>query len=210
MKKKLFLLFAALLAVGQNVFAYDFSYTYQGKTLFYTIESNGVRVDNPLNGNYYSYVTGVVVIPDSVENNGTKYAVTSIGSNAFHGCSGLTSIVVEVGNTHYDSRDNCNAIIQTDLNLLIQGCNSTVIPNTVTAIGDWAFWGCSGLTSVTIPNSVTSIGGSAFYGCTGLTSVTIGGSVTSIGSWAFSNCSGLTSVTIPNSVTIDSRPKRNL
>ncbi len=95
-------------------------------------------------------------------------SVTSIGNYAFYGCSGLTSIVVEEGNTHYDSRDNCNAIIQTDLNLLVQGCNTTVIPNTVTAIGSYAFYNCGSLTSVTIPNSVTSIGSNAFSGCDGL------------------------------------------
>ena len=76
-----------------------------------------------------------------------------------------------------------------------------VIPDTVTVIGEKAFYCCSGLTSVTIPNSVTSIGGGAFSGCSGLTSVTIPNSVTSIGDWAFSYCSSLTSVTIPNSVT---------
>ena len=127
--------------------------------------------------------------------------MTSIGTSAFAHCSGLTSIIVEAGNTHYDSRDSCNAIIQTDLGLLIQGCQSTVIPEGITAIGNDAFRGCSGLTSVTIPNSVTSIGYSAFDGCNSLTSVTIPNSVTSIGSSAFYGCSGLTSVTIPNSVT---------
>ena len=81
------------------------------------------------------------------------------------------------------------------------GLTSVAIPNSVTSIGDRAFWGCSGLTSVTIPNSVTSIGDFAFYYCSGLTSVTIPNSVTSIGEWAFYYCSGLTSVTIPNSVT---------
>ena len=94
MNKKLFLLLATLLAVGQNAFAYDFSYTYQGKTLFYTIQGNGVRVDNPTNGNYYSYVTGDLVIPDSVENNGIKYAVISIGQSTFGDCSGLTSVTI--------------------------------------------------------------------------------------------------------------------
>ena len=128
-------------------------------------------------------------------------SVTSIGNQAFSGCSGLTSIVVSNGNTHYDSRNNCNAIIVTSTNTLIVGCQNTVIPNSVTTIGNHAFYNCSGLTSVTIPNSVTTIGYLAFDNCSGLTSVTIGNSVTSIGSSAFSGCSGLTSVTIPNSVT---------
>ena len=72
---------------------------------------------------------------------------------------------------------------------------------TVTSIGDYAFYCCSGLKSVTIPDSVTSIGDGAFYCCSGLTSVTIPDSVTIIGNWAFSYCSRLTSVTIPDSVT---------
>ena len=68
-------------------------------------------------------------------------------------------------------------------------------------LGDYAFYGCSGLTSLTIPSSVTSIGGDAFRDCSGLTSLTIPSSVTSIGSYAFCDCSGLTSLTIPSSVT---------
>ena len=122
-------------------------------------------------------------------------SVTSIGYIAFWGCSGLTSVVVAEGNYVYDSRDNCNAIIETSTNTLITGCKNTVIPNSVTSIGA-AFWGCSGLTSITIPNSVTSIGRCAFYDCYGLTSVTIPNSVTSIGNYAFYDCYGLTSVTI--------------
>ena len=127
-------------------------------------------------------------------------SVTSIGSYAFNGCSGLTTIIVDEGNSKYDSREDCNAIIESETNTLISGCKSTIIPNSVTSIGDYAFYYCS-ITSVTIPNSVTSIGSSAFYDCSGLTSVTIPNSVTSIGYSAFSGCSGLTSVTIPNSVT---------
>ena len=128
-------------------------------------------------------------------------SVTSIGNYAFYGCSGLTSISVESGNKKYDSRNNCNAIIETASNTLIIGCKNTTIPNSVTSIGSSAFSGCSGLTSVTIPNSVTSIGYNAFNGCSGLTSVTIPNSVTSIGESAFFDCSKLTSITIPNSVT---------
>jgi len=129
------------------------------------------------------------------------HSVTSIGDMVFYGCTGLTSIVVESGNTIYDSRNDCNAIIETSTNTLMQGCKTTTILNSVTSIGGSAFSGCTGLTSITIPNSVTSIGGSAFSGCTGLTSITIPNSVTSIGDYAFNSCTGLTSITIPNSVT---------
>ena len=128
-------------------------------------------------------------------------SVTSIGSGAFSDCSSLTSMVVEEGNTIYDSRDNCNAIIETATNTLIAGCKNTIIPNSVTSIGDKAFYYCSSLTSITIGNSVTSIGNNAFYYCSSLTSITIPEGVTSIGYKAFAGCSSLTSITIPNSVT---------
>ena len=115
-------------------------------------------------------------------------SVTSIGNGAFYNCSGLTSITVDSKNTIYDSRNNCNAIIRKSDNTLLFGCKNTIIPNSVTSIGNGAFYKCSGLTSMTIPNSVTSIGESAFYGCSGLTSLTIPNSVTSIGYRAFSGC----------------------
>ena len=99
-------------------------------------------------------------------------SVTSIGKYAFVDCPNLASIVVESGNPNYDSRNDCNAIIETASNTLIAGCKNTIIPNNVTNIGKRAFYGCSGLTSVIIPNSVTSIGNFAFYNCSGLTSVT--------------------------------------
>ena len=126
-----------------------------------------------------------VVIPNSVTSIGVRAftrcsgltsitipnSVTSIGMYAFSHCSGLESIVVEKGNTKYDSRNNCNAIIETKSNTLITGCKNTVIPNSVTSIGHYAFSGCSGLTSITIPNSIKSIGSGAFYNCENLTDV---------------------------------------
>lgn len=128
-------------------------------------------------------------------------SVTNIGDDVFRGCTGLTSIVVERGNTIYDSRNNCNAIIETATNTLIQGCNTTTIPNSVTSIGRGAFGGCSGLTSIAISDGVVSIGDGAFSGCTGLTSFAIPNGVANIGRFIFTGCKSLTSIIIPNSVT---------
>ena len=135
-------------------------------------------------------------------------SVTSIGADAFGSCPALASIQVEAGNTIYDSRDNCNAIIEKSSNTLIAGCKNSVIPSTVTSIGDWAFY-YSGLASVTIPSSVTSIGPWAFGG-TALTSLTIPASVTSIGNDAFSYCNGLLSINVADGNTMyDSRDNCN-
>ena len=123
-------------------------------------------------------------------------SVTSIGSGAFLECTGLGSISVAAENTKYDSRNNCNALIETATNTLIQGCNNTVIPGGVTSIGDYAFYLFTGLTGIEIPASVTTIGNDAFCRCTGLTSIEIPAGMTDIGNDAFSGCSGLTSVTI--------------
>ncbi len=127
--------------------------------------------------------------------------VTKITSYAFAGCSNLNSIIVESGNSVYDSRNNCNAIIEKASNTLLAGCKNTKIPSGVTSIGYGAFAGCRGLTSIAIPSSVTSFGEFAFSNCSGLTSIALHSGVTHIGMWAFYNCTGLTSVTIPSSVT---------
>ena len=130
-------------------------------------------------------------------------SVKTIGYRAFDGGIGLTSVTVNSENTVYDSRDNCNAIIETASNTLIAGFNSTVIPGSVTSIGNYAFADIINMTSIDIPNSVTSIGDGAFFYC-GLTSIDIPNSVTSIGDYAFLHNS-FTDVVIPESVTIIGR-----
>ena len=97
--------------------------------------------------------------------------VSFIGPYAFQECYGLTSMVVETGNKNYDSRENCNAIIETATNTLLAGCQNTVIPNSVTSIGENAFYFCLTLTSIVIPSSVKSIGKRAFLDCRNLSTI---------------------------------------
>ena len=128
-------------------------------------------------------------------------SVTSIGDAAFLGCTSLASISVAEGNPTYDSRKECNAIIETKTNTLLYGCKNTVIPDGVTSIGVRAFADCTSLESITIPASVTSIGDGAFADCTSLESIVIPASVTSIGDNVFEGCTSLESIVIPASVT---------
>ena len=98
-------------------------------------------------------------------------SVKEIGEAPFVECYNLESITVASGNKYYDSRGNCNAIIRKSDNMLIQGCETTVIPNTVTGIGQYAFDGCQWLKSIHIPNSIKSIGDDAFDSCRNLKDV---------------------------------------
>ncbi|MBR0415044.1 MAG: leucine-rich repeat protein [Clostridia bacterium] len=133
-----------------------------------------------------------------------------INSTAFLGCTGLTSIQVDSGNPHYDSRNNCNAIIETKANRLLLGCKNTTIPTTVETIGNMAFMECKTLTSIIIPNSVTTIDSNAFNGCTGLTSIVISNGVTNIADDAFSACTGLSVIRVTSGNTVyDSRGNCN-
>ena len=127
-------------------------------------------------------------------------SVTEIGSYSFAGCTGIEQITVDEKNTVYDSRKNCNAIIEKEHNMLLKGCNNTTIPNDIEIIGPNAFMNCDTLTSVTIPNSVTTIGSSAFAGCTSLNDITISGGVTQIEDYTFWGCTGLSSITLPESL----------
>lgn len=123
-------------------------------------------------------------------------SVISIPSHAFLGCSGLEYVSVALGNTIYDSRDDCNAIIATSSNQLRIGCKSTIIPNTVTSIGPNAFRENKALTFIDLPESITTINGAAFYGCSSLMDITLPASLDSIGERGFCNCTGLQSITV--------------
>ena len=147
-----------------------------------TISGKGIMKD---------YTSWSPWIYDSVKRVIIADGVTTIGDNAFNGCSSLTSVTIpnSVTTIGWRAFSGCSSL------------TSVTIPNIVTTIGGGAFGLCSSLTSVTIGNSVITIGDNAFNGCSSLTSVTIGNSVITIGDNAFNGCSSLTSVTIPNSVT---------
>lgn len=132
-----------------------------------------------------------ITIPKSV-----KY----IERGAFADCNSLSVIKVDIDNTTFDSRDNCNAVINTYNNTLVLGCASTTIPNSVTIIGEGAFYSCSSLKSIEIPGSVKSIKDNAFWGCDSLISIVMSNGLVTIGKEAFESCHSLKSITIPNSV----------
>ena len=164
---KKFLLMLAGVLLGLPAMARDFSYTYKGQTLTYTVIDEDSKTCMTKAGTYYgssetneagNNISGNLVIPSKVSDGEAIYTVTSIGDYAFYNNSSLISIT---------------------------------IPEGVTSINMCTLTGCSSLTSVTIPEGVTSIGNSAFSNCRSLTSVTIPGSVTSIGKYAFGDCERL-------------------
>ena len=186
---------------GSVSIPYTVSYTYNGVGYTATVKSIGNRAFHDCINLYE------VRIPESIVSiemgafsgcSGLKSitipsSVTSIES-AFYNCYNLESISVDSKNKEYDSRDNCNAIIETAGSTLIVGCTTTVIPNSVKEIGSAAFDGRKYLKSIEIPNSVIAIDDVAFRDCSKLASVKIGKSVTSIEQLAFSYCSSLKEV----------------
>jgi hypothetical protein len=118
----------------------------------------------------------------------------------FGHCAKLDTIIVESGNEIFDSRNDCNAVIETKTGGLIAGCMNTIIPYSIISIEDYAFKRCGNLKSVDIPNSMRSIGIGAFYGCHDITHIVVSDSVTKIGEWSFYYCEGLTEITIGRGV----------
>ncbi len=169
-----------------------------------TAQNYGTSTSSNATDTYYGYTPWYI---SGCKNVIIEDGVTSIGSYAFDGCTSITNVyytgdiagwcAISFGGSY------ANPMCYAD-NLYIGGKlieGELIIPDSVTSIGNYAFYGCSGLTSVTIPDSVKSIGTYAFYACTSLTIVTIPDGVTSIGDYTFFDCTSLTSVTIPDSVT---------
>ncbi len=206
------ILFTIFSLCRKDVRAYDFSYTYQGKTLYYTItSSSSVEVTYDSLGS--NYVNGDLIIPSQVTYNDTIYNVTSISSSAFSGCSSLTNIDIPSSVTTIGS-------------LAFQWCTSLKsieIPSSITDIGEHAFLGCwFNIDTITINSNsvckrfwgldlspsvlviggdVTAIEDDAFKFCSNLDSVVINSSITSIGKNAFRDCISLASINLPSSIT---------
>lgn len=152
-----------------------------------------------------------VIIPDSVEEIGLfafsdctgltsvtiSASVKKIRIGAFQRCPNLATIIVDSNNKVYDSRNECNAIIETATDSLVFGCSNTRIPDGIKCIEECAFENCSGIKDIVVPDGVTTIGRDAFYHCENLESVFIPDSVVSIGKNAFASCGNLRNITLP-------------
>lgn len=184
------------------------------------IDAKRIIIENGVTkiGNYsFSGCTNVesVLIPDSVTSIGfyafsncisltsitVPMSVKNINRGMLEGCSSIEKIAVAADNTVYDSRNDSNAIIETKTDTLIVGCSKTIIPDTVTSIGESAFTKCTRLKSIIIPDSVMTINQNAFSDCTGASVLRLSDTVTTIEYSAFRNCSGITEIIIPKSVS---------
>ena len=137
-------------------------------------------------------------------------SVTFVGTSCLQSCDNLTTIQVASGNAVYDSRNNCNAIIEKATNTLIAGCGNSTIPTSVTAIGDYAFANCTSLHELNLHNQLTSIGEWAFLNCSSLTSLRVPASLTHVEGSAFAACDQIATITVnSNNPVYDSRDNCN-
>ncbi|MBR1788102.1 MAG: leucine-rich repeat domain-containing protein [Bacteroidaceae bacterium] len=222
MKQGLFKLW--IIAIALFVSTKSFAVDVKIGGLYYNVTRVTKQAEVIAGGGLGNAYAGTVEIPEKIKYNGLTYnvvaiapsafagcqeltavkipkSVTSIGTMAFKDCGGLENIEVNAANPTFDSRDNCNAIIETGSNTLVAGCKTTQIPNNILYIGNYAFSTCRGLSNIVLPASVLTVGDYAFAQCSSLTSVVTGNSLTSIGYCAFQDCSSLTSVTIGKSVS---------
>ena len=166
--------------------------------LFYELydEPRHAVVVERMGGPAVAGYSGNINIPEQVEDDGIVFPVTSIGEsafdccsmlnsitipksistigpNAFMSCEGLMSIVVDADNQTFDSRENCNAIIESSTGMLLFSSNASTIPEGVTAIADHAFMNCTNLSSLTIPSTLLSLGKWSFTDCSGIRAISV-------------------------------------
>lgn len=208
--KKLLLLTMAVLTLSLPARAADGD-EFIVDNLKYTVLSEAAHTVSLIG--YVSEPAGEVIIPSKVSNAGTDYMVTMLGTDAFHSCKNLTSVIIPNSVTEiahavfYDCESLVSVYIPNSVTkigeLVFCVCSFTSfeIPNSVTEIGRYTFSRCYNLSSISIPTSIRSIAKGLFANCTSLTSIDIPDSVTEIGQNAFGGCTGLTSINIPNSVT---------
>lgn len=184
---------------GGRSMAYDFSFDYQGKTLYYDITSSAaVKVTFKSRGgdDFVNYINGDIVIPAKVSYMNKCYTVTAIGRSAFEDCTRLTSVRIEAPITYIgeDAFEGCSRL------------KSINLPNSVISIGESAFSECIALKSITIPTMITIIREGTFSECRSLMSIEIPASVTTIGDEAFEGCNRLKNIYSknPNPPMIDS------
>ncbi len=251
--KKLLLTMLVVLCAAKVASAETINFVVDG--ICYQINTTNAHIATIVPGSYAgidyaSTLSGDLVIPSEVVNNGITYSVHSVNQSAFancnnitsislpnslqilwygafknctsltsltipasvtqihgdgvnglygptYGCDNLTTLVVEEGNPKYDSRDNCNAIIETATNKLLYACKGTTVPATVTTIGKSAFREIT-ITSLVVPENVTKVEDYAFLGST-LKDITFEG-VKTIDMFVFNNCQSLETVTLPASL----------
>ncbi len=167
-----------------------------GNLSYKALLDNKHSVEVTTEGFNYTYIT----IPKKIVYAGNEYDVMKFDVDEFVSCDNLTKLSVEANHPIYDSRENCNAVIETETNTLIAGCKNTVIPNSVTTIGDRAFFHNNRLISIAIPCGVTKIGNEAFCRCYNLTSINLPSGLTNIGDETFRACDALNTIIIPTTV----------
>lgn len=221
---------SALLLASMLTATYSYAHDFEVDGIYYNVlkdKTNEVEVTFKGTDYLPSYqspsYSGDVIIPEIVVYNGASYRVSSVGSRSFQfckdlytvsipktiesigdycfsGCNSLVSLLVDNDNKVFDSRDSCNAIIESKSNKLVYGGCNTIIPNSVVSIGNFAFDDLN-ITQIVIPNSISSIGMWAFTNCK-FTTLEIPNSVKEIGEGAFGGCSELISVVLPDSLSI--------
>lgn len=213
--KKLILNLCALLACCGATASDTWVVNNDGDTIWYDFNDYALTASVTFKGKTYnSYkneYSDTIIIPENVEYNGSTYKVTSIGASAFYRCFKSEAANEElIGSIAITEEIDTDEIIVSERNFSdrksakarkANGLKSVSIPNSVTTIGNSAFYECKNLKSVSMPDSVTQIGSNAFRLCSSLTNVTIPKGVTSISSKAFSGCENLTCVSIPEGVT---------